>query len=77
MDFLINVGLYVMKPSILNLIPVNKYFDFPDLIKTSKNKNKKIGIYPIYDNRWFDIGQWSEYQRSLRKVNVIQYNTNA
>lgn len=68
LDFLINVGLYVIKPSILNLIPTNKYFDFPDLIKVAKNKNKQIGIYPIYDNKWFDIGQWSEYQKSLRKV---------
>ncbi len=70
LDFLINVGLYVMKPSILNLIPANKYFDFPDLIKVAKNNYKKIGIYPIYDNKWFDIGQWSEYQRSLRKIKM-------
>ena len=38
----INTGLYLIKPSILKLIPKNKYFDMTDLIKRSIEKIIKL-----------------------------------
>ena len=39
-NFLVNTGLYVLKPEIIKLIPTNKKFDLTDLLK----KDDKIEI---------------------------------
>ena len=34
------------------------------------NKNKlKVGLYPITDNSWIDVGQWSEYKKFKKRIN--------
>lgn len=70
-NFLASAGIYVVHPSVLKLIPKNKKFDFPELIIAAKRKKIKIGVFPIDDNSWSDIGQWSEYKKTL---NLLGYN---
>ena len=64
-NFLASAGIYVVHPSVLRIIPKNKKFDFPELIVAAKKKKMKIGVFPIDDNSWSDIGQWSEYKKTL------------
>ena len=40
-DFFVNVGLYVMSPNIIKLIPKNKNYDITDLIQFAKRKKNK------------------------------------
>lgn len=70
-NFLANAGIYVVHPSVLKLIPKNKRFDFPELIIAAKKRKIRIGVFPIDDNSWSDIGQWSEYKKTL---NLLRYN---
>ncbi len=67
-DFLINTGLYILNPNILNLIPKNKFFHITHLIELAKKKGKKIGVYPIDEDAWVDIGQWAEYKKALKSL---------
>jgi len=67
-DFLVNSGLYLLKKNIVSLIPSNKKFDFTDLINICIKNKKKIGIYPISEDQWIDMGQWSEYQKALENL---------
>ncbi len=64
--YLVNTGLYIVNPKILNLINKNKYLDFNELINKAKKKKYKIGLFPIEDSAWSDVGQWSE----LKKISV-------
>ena len=41
-DYLVNTGLYILKPELLKLIPKNKYFDMTDLINAAKKRKKKL-----------------------------------
>ena len=63
-----NTGLYVINPRVVKLIPKNKKFDITDLINTAKEKKYKIGIFPIPDESWVDIGQWNEYRSAAKKL---------
>tara|TARA_X000001036_G_scaffold301940_1_gene281046 strand:- start:68 stop:637 length:570 start_codon:yes stop_codon:yes gene_type:complete len=63
-DLFINTGLYVFKKSTINFIPKNKNFDIQELIEKLKKSKKKIGIFPINQNSWFDVGQWTEYNKT-------------
>tara|TARA_Y100000310_G_C20548974_1_gene747072 strand:- start:522 stop:1190 length:669 start_codon:yes stop_codon:yes gene_type:complete len=67
-DFFVNVGLYVLNPALLKLIPKNKTYDMTDLIKLAKTKKKQIGVYPIDDGSWIDVGQWSEYHKAVDRL---------
>ena len=67
-DFLINTGLYVLSPKILDLIPKNKFYHITDLIEDAKNQGKKIGVYPIDEDSWIDTGQWTEYKQAIEKL---------
>ena len=67
-DFLVNTGLYVLNPDILRLIPKNKFYHITHLIKDAKNKDKKVGVFPIDDDAWIDIGQWAEYRKAIERL---------
>ena len=36
--------------------------------KDAKNQDKKVGVFPIDDDAWIDIGQWAEYQQQADKL---------
>ena len=66
-DFLINTGLYILNPDVLNMIPKDKFYHITHLIEDAKNQGKKIGVFPVDDDSWIDIGQWTEYQKAIDK----------
>lgn len=67
-DFLVNTGFYVLSPNILGFIPKNKCFDMTDFMKILKQKNKKIGVYPVSERSWIDVGEWTRYKESLKRL---------
>tara|TARA_B100001059_G_C17839663_1_gene591204 strand:+ start:1759 stop:2805 length:1047 start_codon:yes stop_codon:yes gene_type:complete len=67
LKILINSGMYIMNKEILKLIPDTKY-DMTDLIKKAKKNKKKIGIYPISNDDWTDVGNWEIYKKVLEKI---------
>ena len=66
-EFLINTGLYVVNPKMLQFIPKNKIYNFTDLIESANKKGSKIGVYPVSDESWTDIGEWSEYRKVISR----------
>tara|TARA_B100000902_G_scaffold390201_1_gene438726 strand:- start:3843 stop:4910 length:1068 start_codon:yes stop_codon:yes gene_type:complete len=68
LDYLINCGLYVIHPDALRFIPNNEYFDITDLISILLKKNYQVGVYPINDNQWVDVGQWEEYKKAVSQI---------
>ena len=64
-DFLINTGLYVLNPDVLKLIPEDKFYHITHLIEDATNKGKKVGVFPVDDDAWIDIGQWAEYKKVM------------
>ena len=64
-DFLVNTGLYLLNPDLLKLIPENKFYHITQLIKDAKDQGKKVGVFPIDDDLWIDVGQWTEYKKAM------------
>lgn len=64
--FFVNTGLYIFNPKILNLIPKNSFFHMTQLIELAKKKKFKVGICPITDKDWVDIGQLTNYNKYLK-----------
>ncbi|RUM73506.1 MAG: mannose-1-phosphate guanylyltransferase [Sulfurovum sp.] len=64
--FQINTGMYILESHIIDLIPDNEFYHITDLIE-KVNKNGKVGVFPIPEKSWYDIGQWKEYTSTLAK----------
>jgi len=68
LDYLINAGLYVVEPTALEEIPDGEFFHITDLIAKVKSKGKRVGVFPIENDAWIDIGQWEEYRSALKRL---------
>jgi dTDP-glucose pyrophosphorylase len=63
--YMINTGMYILDPEVLEFIPEGKFYHITDLISDSKKNGKKIGVFPMNERSWFDIGEWPEYQKVI------------
>ena len=64
-NFLVNTGLYILNPDVLQLIPKSKFYNITQLIENAMGQGKQVGVYPVDDDTWIDIGQWSEYHKAV------------
>jgi NDP-sugar pyrophosphorylase family protein len=60
----VSMGIYVMEPAVLEHIPTDAYFDFPDLVRVLLEAKLPIGAYR-YDGVWFDIGRHEDYEEAV------------
>ena len=61
----INSGMYILKPELLSLIPENKHYHITELIETISKNGSRVGVFPVSEKSWIDIGVWEEYKKNL------------
>lgn len=61
--FYINAGIYACSPNVLDLIPLNEYFDMPSLFTELKRRGEVVKTFKI-DDYWIDIGLPNDFQRA-------------
>lgn len=66
LSFKINTGLYILEPTLLDDIP-DEFFHITHLMEKLKAQGRRVGVYPISQNDWKDMGDWDEY---LKLINV-------
>jgi NDP-mannose synthase len=57
----VSMGIYVLEPQALALVPRGRYFGFDDLIAKAMARGVKPAIYR-FAGRWLDIGRPSDYE---------------
>lgn len=67
LSFFTNTGMYIVDQAVIEDLEINKKIDFPDIITKYKNIGKKIGVYPIGEKSWMDMGQLDELDE-MRKI---------
>lgn len=68
-NFQINSGMYLLEKEILDLIPDDEFFHITQLIEKVIENKGKVGVYPLNESSWLDIGTWDEY---LQKLKIIK-----
>jgi len=61
LTFKINSGMYILEPHVLSEIPKDTLFHITELIEKIKHKKGKVGVFPVSEKSWKDIGTWKEY----------------
>ena len=66
LSFLINSGMYILEPHLIEEIPKNQFFHITDLIVQIKQRGGRVGVFPVSEKSWIDIGEWGKY---LERIN--------
>lgn len=69
-SYLINTGMYLIEPTLLDLVPENEFADLPSIIMEAKEKGMRVGVYPISENSWLDMGQIKEMEHMIETLGL-------
>ena len=67
LNFLINSGMYILEPHLLENIPDGTVFHLTELIEQVRNTSGRVGVFPVSEKAWLDIGDWSEYLGNVKQ----------
>ena len=65
--FKINTGMYILEPHLINEIPVDEFYHITFLIEKLMKQGRRVGVYPINEGSWIDVGNWDEYLKQFVK----------
>lgn len=68
LDFLTNTGVYVVEPRVVDEMPGGEVIGFPDVIERYRRAGEKVGVYPISESSWMDMGQMEELEKMRRRL---------
>lgn len=69
-DFLVNTGIYIVEPWVVDLIQDGEHIDLPDIAKRLMAEGYQVGGYPVTDRSWLDMGQLSEMQNMMKELGI-------
>ena len=62
---LVSIGMYVLNSNITSFVKKNISLDINHLIENLKQKKFKIGVFPVDDSSWVDVGNWHDYNKTV------------
>jgi dTDP-glucose pyrophosphorylase len=65
LTYMINTGVYILEPHLIDKIPENQFFHITDLIEKVRGFGGKVGVFPVSEKSWTDIGDWNEYLKLI------------
>ena len=68
MNFLTNTGVYVVEPRVIRELEDGKKQGFTDIIERYRAAGGRVGVYPIREQSWMDMGQMEELDAMRRKL---------
>lgn len=64
--YMINSGVYILEPHLLDEVPTDVFYNITDLIEAVVLRKGRIGVFPVSEKSWLDIGTWDEYLNVIR-----------
>ncbi|MDL2252537.1 NTP transferase domain-containing protein [Ruminococcaceae bacterium OttesenSCG-928-I18] len=72
MNYLTNTGLYVVEPAVVERMEDGKKQGFPDVIEACRSRGESVGVYPVSEDSWMDMGQLEELEAMRRRLEASQ-----
>jgi NDP-sugar pyrophosphorylase family protein len=61
----VSMGVYVISPGVVDLLPRNMRFDLPDMIHLLLDRGERVQGY-LCQGQWLDIGRPDDYARAIQ-----------
>jgi len=71
LSYFINTGMYIINPDIIKRIPDNTVFHMTDLVEAVMKDQGRVGLYPVSEDSFLDMGEFSEMRRMEEKLNIV------
>lgn len=71
LSYFINTGMYIINPDTIKLIPDNKMYHMTHLIDDVKKNGGRVGVYPVSEDSFLDMGEFDEMRRMEEKLNIV------
>lgn len=69
-SFLTNTGVYVIEPEVVEELNDKEFIHLPDIAKRYIAKGEKVGVFPIPEKSWMDMGQFNEMESMIKQLGV-------
>lgn len=70
LSYFVNTGMYVLNPDLLAGIPKDTFFHMTDLADMLLKAGDQVGMYPISEDSFLDMGEFEEMRRMEKKLNL-------
>ena len=70
-SFFTNTGVYFIESEILEEIPNDTFMGFPEIIDRHRKHGNQVGVYPISESAWLDMGQAEELEKMKKNFEGI------
>ncbi|SFC64345.1 Nucleotidyl transferase [Algibacter lectus] len=67
-----NGGIYLIKRSVLKLLPQNTFFNATDLMEKLIQNSNKVVSYPLA-GYWLDVGKHEDFEKAQRDILKIKF----
>lgn len=69
LSYFVNTGMYVLDPEVVQEIPEDTFFHMTDLADKLLREGRRVGMYPISEDSFLDMGEFEEMRRMEEKLN--------
>lgn len=69
-SFLTNTGVYMIESEVIHDLKENEMIHLPDIAKRYIQKGEKVGVFPVSEKAWMDMGQFSEMETMMKQLGV-------
>ena len=70
LSYFVNTGMYILGSGLIQEIPEDTFFHMTDLADKLMAENRKVGMYPISEDSFLDMGEFEEMRRMEQKLNL-------
>lgn len=70
LSYFVNTGMYILNPEMVDEIPKATFFHMTDLVKKILDEGKQVGMYPISEDSFLDMGEFEEMHRMEEKLSI-------
>lgn len=64
LTYLINSGMYILEPELIKRVPEGTFYHITDLIDDVRADGGRVGVFPVSEKSWKDVGEWDEYLKN-------------
>ena len=68
LSFLTNTGMYILEPEVIDSITEHEFIHMPEVAARYMDKGFNVGVFPIHEREWLDMGQLDELENMKRQL---------
>lgn len=70
LSYFVNTGMYILNPNLVDDIPRDEFYHMTHLADKLMREGRRVGMYPISEDSFLDMGEFEEMHRMEEKLNL-------